>query len=69
MADEIERNHLDGPVTVNRVNNKLIGIQVKHDGVTQDMVMSEWNARRVLGMLSVILELPLSPKAQKSIKL
>lgn len=47
----------------------LIKIDVSHDGKDQSMRMTEYNARRVLGALSLVLQLPLSKAAQKEIVL
>lgn len=65
---EPQRGPKDGPVSVTRRDDG-IGISVTHDGQEHDLLLTEWNARRLLGMLSVILELPLQRAAAKRIKL
>ena len=71
-----ERQPGDGPVTVKWVGNGnrekvFVSVQSQDSpkGVPEIIVMSEINARRVLGMLSMFLELPLSKESQKKIKL
>lgn len=67
--EPIERRDCDGTVTVTRLGRDLLAVAVVHEGEEQRLMMSEFNARRVFGMLSLMLELPLSPKVGKAIKL
>ena len=46
-----------------------IYLRAGHKGRSQTIVCTEWNARRLLGMLSMMLGLPLQAKAAKRIAL
>ncbi len=61
----------DGGVEVRRVGDtaEQIAIYVTTRGETESMTISEYNAARVLAMLSVILEIPLSAASAKAVKL
>lgn len=64
------RQPLDGPIEVRRMgdNHEEICIRVTNNDQARGVVMSEYNAWRVLGALSLLLGLPLSKAAQKAIK-
>jgi hypothetical protein len=64
-----ERLPTDGPVGVGRGKDDTIRVDVSTAGVTQHLVMSEHNAWRVFGMLSLMLKIPLPSKTAKAIKL
>lgn len=66
-----QRQPLDGPISVTRMgdNHEEICISVTNNDQARGVVMSEYNAWRVLGALSVILGVPLSKTASKAIKL
>lgn len=64
-----ERNESDGPIAVERPSEGKIAIRVSNSGEMSSVVMSEYNAWRAFGMLSVMLGIPLSPAAGKAIKL
>jgi len=68
MPKEHVRSKVDGPVGVQRIGGDII-IDVVHDGEEERIVCSEFNARRILGALSVLLQVPLSASAAKSIKM
>jgi hypothetical protein len=70
---QLKRAGRDGAVKVERVDasntrnggeGELIRISTM-----QQIVCTEWQARRLLAMLSTILEVPLSPAAAKHIEL
>ena len=69
----ITRSERDGAVSVQRAgldpDDQSICICVVDSGIENVVVMSEYNARRVLGMLSVLLDLPLTKTAAREIKL
>lgn len=64
-----ERGPGDGPVAVRRPTDGEIAIAATTDGVEGCVVMSEYNAWRVFGMLSMMLGIPLPPATGKAIKL
>ena len=69
----VERTRRDGIVTVNRLvcDNDVgdeIHLAVNDNGREQEMEMSEYNARRLLGQLAQVLELPLSAASRKEIE-
>lgn len=64
-----ERDPDDGPVSISRPSKGLVQISCSMGGEVSSVVMSEHNAWRILAMLSVLLELPLSKAAQRAIKL
>lgn len=55
----------DGPVGVDRYDDNYLCIRCGQ----QDFVVSQFNACRLLGMLSFMLGMPLSKEAQKAIVL
>lgn len=61
------REKSDGRVSVNRVDDK-IKIEVVTDGKTESATIGEYNAWRVFGMLSLMLDLPLPTNVGKAIK-
>ncbi len=64
------RKPVDGPAGIDRGDGDgEIGITVEHGGQPQRIVMSEYNAWRVFGMLSVFLHIPLPSATGKAIKL
>ena len=70
----IERGAWDGAVRVAEGaacanGQRTLAVTVEHNGEEQRIVMSEFNARRVFGMLSMMLELPLSSTVGKAIKI
>lgn len=62
---KVERLPDDGPMSVSRVGEDRIRIEV--DGQAYASI-SEFNARRILASLSIVLGLPLTKAAQKEIK-
>lgn len=64
-----ERQPTDGAVSVNRPAKGMIGITASTDGQLETLRMSEFNAWRVFGMLSLFLGLPLPKAVGKAIKL
>lgn len=64
-CDTTTRQPTDGEVRITRLDNGRIRISVDEIAFS----VSEFNARRLLGLLSLLLELPLSGKAQKAIRL
>ena len=63
------RQTIDGPVSVDRPDPGWIGITVETNDTPARVTMSEYNAWRVFGLLSVMLGLPLSKVVSKAIKL
>ncbi len=66
MADEIKRAPRDGKISVNRYGAEIV-ISAEDCGDRQGMTVSEWQARRILAALSMVLQLPLSAKALREI--
>jgi hypothetical protein len=69
-----ERLPTDGPITVGRIPDSdpevfYIEVHDKDDNIVSCVEMSGFNAWRVLGCLSVVLELPLAPSTSKAIKM
>ncbi len=64
---QAERTTEDGPMSVTR-EGKKIRIAAETGGATESMLVTEYNAARVLGALSLILEAPLSKSVAKAIK-
>lgn len=66
-----KRKERDGAISVRRDedNRDTIIVWVTDGGTNQGMQMSEWQARRLLGLLSVMLELKLSSKAARQIEM
>ena len=63
-----ERMPIDGAVSVDRNHQGEMVLRVMHDGVNQSIVLSEYNAWRIFGLLAVMLEIPLSRAVGKAIK-
>lgn len=64
-----DRQPRDGAVSVTRgADGEGICIAVTDSGEEQGLHMTDYNAWRILGMLSVMLELPLSKASSKAIK-
>jgi hypothetical protein len=72
MSEQPPRGPKDGPLEVSWVkepgDTQAIAIAVVHDGLPQALWLSEYNAWRLFGMLSVILNIDLPKKLRKSIK-
>lgn len=64
----IKRSLRDGPVSVTRLSDGTIQIDVAHDSVGYDTVMTEFNARQLLAALSFALRLPLTKRALDQIE-
>lgn len=62
-----ERSPADGPMSVTREGEK-IRISAETDGKTESALMTEYNAWRAFGALSVLLGLPLPKAVGKAIK-
>ena len=62
------RKPCDGPISVRREGEDIL-LCAEHNNVSQNLVVSEWNARRLLGALSVVLELPLTRAAAKTVQM
>lgn len=69
MDNPVVRQPCDGQISVQRPGTGDIYISVTHNGIEQGLTMSDWNARRIFGSLSVILELPLAKSAAKKIQM
>ena len=67
MFKQAERTAEDGPMSVTR-EGKKIRIAVATGGVSESILVTEYNAARVLGALALILEAPLSKSVAKAIK-
>jgi hypothetical protein len=63
-----ERTPADGPVSVTREGDR-IRVTAATDGNRESILMTEYNAARILGLLSLILEAPLSKSVATVIKL
>lgn len=68
MSKTIERAPTDGPISVQWVGDELC-ISETHDGKESHIKLSPFNARRILGAMGMLLDLPLSKAAVKSIKM
>jgi hypothetical protein len=67
-----EREPSDGAVRIGRTlpsGSRMVFIEATHGGETECLRISEYNAWRILGMLSLVLEIPLTKEAQRAIKL
>lgn len=64
-----DRKDSDGPVAVRRVGENAICIEATTEGQSQAIECSRYNAFRLFGILSVMLEIPLPAKVGKVIKL
>jgi len=62
------RGPQDGPVNVTRIDDGM-ALTVSHNGETRTIYMTEYNAWRVFGMLSFMLEVKLPPNVAKHIKM
>lgn len=67
-AQQPEREPDDGAVNIGRRGGKLV-VSVETGGLTHELVMSDFNAWRVFGMLSLMLGIELPAKLRKAIKL
>ncbi len=67
MANKIERGPRDGAISVNRYGADIT-ITAEDKGQPQGMEVSEWQARRLLVALSMVLQLPLSSKALQALR-
>ena len=63
------RSDTDGPVSVKRPDDGFVVVEVTSAGKVESILMSEYNASRVFGMLAVMLGIPLSRDVGKAIKL
>lgn len=69
-----ERLPNDGAIELNRLDG-MCGVHIhilvedEKENNLGDILLSEFNACRLLGMLSVMLDLPLTKQAQKMIRL
>lgn len=66
---KIERTPNCGEVSVIRLPDERIGLSCGDKGGGGYIVCSEYNARRLLGMLSAMLGLPLQKQAAKQINM
>jgi hypothetical protein len=64
-----ERSEHDGAVRVERNLKDEIIISVTHKGAEQTLVMGEFNAWRIFGMLAFLLGAKLSKALQSAIRL
>lgn len=62
------RADFDGPISVRRIGEVLI-IEATQGALTTHVEMSEYNAWRAFGCLSLLLDIPLPPHVGKVIKL
>lgn len=69
QTGDVVRTDRDGAVNVVHIEGDLFGLGVFHDGEEGSIVCTEYNARRLLGALSVMLGLPLSREASKKVKM
>lgn len=71
MTGDIKRTDRDGEVAVQRSGDlrDTIHVRVVDNGESRWLEMSEWNARRVLVTLAMMLDLPLTKTALKQVKL
>lgn len=67
MFKQADRAPEDGPMSVTR-EGKKIRIAVTTGGTEESILVTEYNAARVLGALSLLLEAPLSKQVAKAIK-
>ena len=59
----------DGPVRVSRDGPRHLVLDVTQDGQHSELRVSEYNAWRLFGMLSLMLQLPLPKAVVQAIKL
>lgn len=66
-----ERKPDDGPITVSLLGPNYDRVAISAEGPqgSSGLVISEYNAWRLFGMLSMILHIPLTKEAGKAIKL
>jgi hypothetical protein len=62
------RESFDGPCSVQRVGDVII-VGSTQNGMTTHCEMSEYNAWRIFGCLSLMLDIPLPPHVRKVIDL
>ncbi len=67
MSEKIMRAECDGPVNIWRNESGNLVISAIHNREETWVLVSEFNACRILGMLSVMLGLPLTKTAAKQI--
>jgi hypothetical protein len=58
MFEMPKRSEVDGPVSVNRPTEDAIALSASHKGEMQTIVVSRYNAARLLVMLCMMLEVP-----------
>lgn len=63
-----ERLPGDGPISVDRLDDESIRVEVMTNGETRSIVMSPYNAWRAFWMLSLFLGIKLPSKLGKMIK-
>ena len=51
----MERREVDGGVGVSRNEDSTLTIEATHDGIFSSFRVTEWNARRLLGSLALVL--------------
>jgi hypothetical protein len=66
MSQPTKRMNTDGPINVRWEGDELL-VTETHNGETGTIRLSAFNARRVLAAMSMLLDLPLSKSAAKSI--
>jgi hypothetical protein len=64
-----ERQPGDGAVSASRPVPDKLAVTVTTDGKMQSLVMSEYNAARLFGMLALMLEIPLPRAVAKSVQI
>lgn len=64
-----DRQPEDGQVSIRRLLDGRLALSVTTNGAEQFTILSEFNAWRIFGMLSLFLELPLLKHVSKAIKL
>lgn len=69
MAKQPERQKTDGPIGVSRTSEGRIRIDVTNDGEMASIEMSEFNARRAFGILTLFLGIRLPRALAKKIDL
>lgn len=68
--EQAPRRPEDGSVSILRAHDQeLLLVKVTHDGQEQTIVMSEYNAARVFGMLALMLGIELPTKLGMAIHL
>lgn len=69
MVKMPSRQPKDGAVAVSRLDSDFIALDATYGGDKESLVVSEYNAWRLFGLLSVMLGLPLTKKVSKAIHL